>query len=122
MKKITIICFALVTVGFVNSASAAEGIMAMVGKWQWDKFTVVVTKCKKTEVCAKVTAGPKNVGMEMIRSKLVAKGKNFVGKVAHPQTGDTYNTKLSLTNKNTWQLNGCTDANVCASGEFKRIK
>jgi len=122
MKKIMIICLAFATVSFASTVSAAEDITAMVGKWKWEGFTIEVKKCTETEVCAKVVAGPKNVGMEMIKSKLKHTGKNFVGKIAHPQTGNTYNTKITMSDANTWHLDGCTDKNVCASGDFKRIK
>jgi len=122
MRKLLLLSAASVIFGFGAVANAAEGLSAMIGKWKWKEFTIVVTKCDSTEVCAKVVAGPKNVGLDMIKSKLKPRGKKFVGKVAHPLTGLTYNTQLSLTNKDTWQLDGCTDNKVCASGTFTRIK
>jgi len=104
----------------------AAGMDDMVGKWKWTDFTIDVSKCADNPsgagLCAKVTAGPKNVGMEMIRSKLEAQGDAFVGKIAHPLNGEIYNTKLKLTNADTWTMDGCTDANVCAKGDFARIK
>jgi uncharacterized protein (DUF2147 family) len=110
MKNITTAAIGLIAMGFTFTASAAGDVTSMVGK------------CDATEVCAKVIAGPKNVGLQMIKSKLEAKGDGFVGKVAHPQTGDTYNAKLNMADANTWHLDGCTDKNVCASGDFKRIQ
>ena len=92
----------------------------MVGTWGWKEFTIVTTKCEATGICAKVTAGPKNVGMEMIKSKLEAKGDHWTGKVAHPLTGDTYNAKITMKDENTFHMAGCTDANVCAEGTFVR--
>lgn len=121
MKKIITTCFAIVAIGFGSLAAAAEPITKMIGTWKWEEFTVTVTECPKTEVCAKVTAGPKNKGMEMIRSKLTAKDGSFVGKIAHPKTGAVYNTKITMTDANTWKLDGCTDSNACAKGEFKRV-
>lgn len=121
MKKIILASFALIALSTSNVAFAGD-IGKMVGKWKWEKFVIVVEKCDKTEICAKVVSGPKNVGMDIIKSKLQDKDGAFVGKVAHPQTGDTYNAKLTMANADTWKLDGCTDANVCASGEFTRIK
>ncbi len=122
MKKLIFTTFALIALSTSNLAFAGGDISKMIGKWKWEKFVIVVEKCDATEICAKVVSGPKNVGMDIIKSKLKASGGAFVGKVAHPQTGDTYNAKLSMANADTWKLDGCTDANVCASGEFTRIK
>ncbi len=122
MKKLILTTFALIALSTSNLAFAGDDITKMIGKWKWEKFVIVVEKCDTTEICAKVVAGPKNVGMSIIKSKLKASGGAFVGKVAHPQTGDTYNAKLSMANADTWKLDGCTDANVCASGEFIRVK
>jgi len=122
MRKIIFTSFALIALSASTLAFAKGDINKMVGKWKWEEFVIVVDKCDSTEICAKVVSGPKNVGMQIIKSKLKGMGDDFVGKVAHPQTGDTYNAKLSMTNADTWKLDGCTDANVCASGEFVRIK
>jgi uncharacterized protein (DUF2147 family) len=109
----------------LQPAAAAEP-KDMVGKWQWTDYTVEVKECTTNPsgagLCATVTGGPKNVGMEMIRSKLEKKGDGFVGQIAHPATGDIYNTKMTLKDADTWGMDGCTAANVCATGEFKRIK
>jgi len=94
----------------------------MIGTWKWEGFTIKVDKCEATEVCAKVVTGPKNVGLEMIKSKLKVTDGNFFGKIAHPQTGDTYNSKLTMASADTWHIDGCTDNNVCASGDFSRVK
>ena len=115
---------ALMTIG-ATAAFAAE-IKDMAGTWKWTDYTVEVKECTTNPaasgLCATVTAGPKNVGMEMIRSKLDPKDGLFLGKIAHPATGEIYNTKLSLKDANTWSMDGCTDANVCAKGDFVRIK
>ena len=121
MKKNMLFIMLCASCGF-NPVFAADGLSSMVGTWKWEGFTIKVSKCDKTEVCAKVVSGPKNVGLEMIRTKLKPTGNNFVGKVAHPQTGDTYNSKLSMANTDTWHIDGCTDKNVCASGDFTRVK
>jgi len=122
MKSITTAALGLVALCALPSAFAAGDVKDMVGKWSWEGFVIEVNNCQETEVCATVLSGPKNVGLQMIKSKLTAKGDGFVGKIAHPQTGDTYNAKLHMADANTWHLDGCTDKNVCASGDFKRIQ
>ena len=113
-----------VTIG--GTASFAAEAKDMVGTWKWTDYTVDVKECATNPsgagLCATVTAGPKNVGMEMIRSKLDPKDGLFLGKIAHPASGEIYNSKLSLKDANTWSMDGCTDANVCAKGDFMRVK
>jgi uncharacterized protein (DUF2147 family) len=115
----------LLTAAAVQPAAAAE-IKDMVGTWKWTDYTVEVKECStnpsEAGICATVIGGPKNKGMEMIRSKLEKKGEVFVGQIAHPATGDIYNTKVSLKDADTWGMDGCTAANVCATGDFKRVK
>jgi uncharacterized protein (DUF2147 family) len=122
MKKIINACVIISALAGTGNAFAKNDIQNMIGTWKWEGFTIKVDKCEITEVCAEVITGPKNVGMQMIKTKLVLSGDSFVGKVAHPQTGDTYNSKLSMANMDTWHIDGCTDNNVCASGDFTRIK
>lgn len=122
MKKVIIACAATIALGVLNTASANTDVNSMIGTWKWEGFTIEVGKCETTEVCAKVVSGPKNVGMEMIKSKLVASDGAFLGKVAHPQTGDTYNSKLTMASTDVWHIDGCTENNVCASGDFSRVK
>ena len=121
MKKIFIAAMSLFLMGVFSSASAAS-LDDMVGTWSWEGYTMVVTKCDATGICSKVTAGPSNVGMEMMKSKPEAKDGGFVGKIAHPKTGDTYNSMMTMKDANTWHMDGCTDAKVCASGDFVRVK
>jgi uncharacterized protein (DUF2147 family) len=106
-------------------ASAAE-MKDMIGRWQWTDYTVDVQECASNPsgagLCATVSAGPKNVGMEMIRSKLEKRGELFVGQIAHPATGEIYSTKMTLKDPDTWGMDGCTAGNVCATGDFKRMK
>lgn len=122
MKK-TVTALGLLTALSVSTAVQAEqpGYEDMVGTWKWETFTIRVDKCDATGVCAKVVSGPKNVGMQMIQSKLKEADGNFVGKIAHPQTGDTYNSKISMTSNDVWHIDGCTAQNVCASADFKRV-
>lgn len=121
MKKIMMGILGFAAAGFISSASAAT-LDDMVGKWTWSGFTVSVSKCPSTGVCGEVVAGPKNVGLQMIKSKLEAKGDGFVGMIAHPQTGDTYSAKMTMPNADTWHMDGCTAKKVCASGDFVRVK
>jgi uncharacterized protein (DUF2147 family) len=101
-----------------NAASPAD----MVGKWKWTDYTVECKLGGANGVSCTVIDGPKNKGMEMIQSKLEEKGGVFVGDVKHPATGDVYKTKINLKDADTWALDGCTAAGVCATGTFSRIK
>ncbi len=115
----------VILAGLVTSAHAVE-IKDMYGTWKWTDFTVEVKECASNPsgagLCGTVTDGPKNKGMEMIRSKLEKQGDGFVGKIAHPASGDIYNTKMTMKGPDTWSMEGCTDANVCAKGDFIRVK
>ena len=122
MKKTIVAALGLLAFGWVSTVSAGDPMDAMVGKWSWEGFVINVVKGGDHGLSAKVVSGPKNVGLEMIQSKLETKGDHMVGKIAHPMTGETYNSKLKLTDADTWHMDGCTTANVCASGDFKRMK
>ncbi|MFW2373784.1 MAG: DUF2147 domain-containing protein [Gammaproteobacteria bacterium] len=122
MNKVIKTIVTLLALGTATNVVANNDIYSMIGTWKWEGFTIKVDKCDKTDVCAEVLSGPKNVGLQMIKTKLTPSGNDFVGKIAHPQTGDTYNSKLSMANADTWHIDGCTDSNVCASGDFTRLK
>ncbi len=122
MKALKMLAGMVMACGVYAAPAAAANLEDMVGKWNWSEFTVVVTQCDATGVCAEVVAGPKNVGMQMIKSKLESKDGGFVGQIAHPMTGDTYNAMMKFTDANTWHMDGCTPQNVCASGDFTRIQ
>jgi len=122
MKNIIKACVIVTSLAGTSQVFANNDIYNMVGTWKWEGFTIKVNKCDATDVCAEVLTGPKNVGLQMIKSKLALSGDSFMGKIAHPQTGDTYNSKLSMADINTWHIDGCTNNNVCASGDFTRIK
>ena len=107
--------------GFAASAQAA-GTADMVGTWKWTDYTVECKEGGANGMSCTVTGGPKNVGMEMIQSKLETKDGNYVGDIKHPANGDVYKTKLSMKDKDSWSLDGCTAAGVCASGTFARTK
>jgi uncharacterized protein (DUF2147 family) len=103
------------------TASAAD-LKDMVGKWRWQNFTIEVKECQGDSVCAKVIAGSKNVGMDVFASKLVAKNGEWFGQVTHPETKESYNTRFQQKDKDRWQLDGCTAARVCLTGEFVRAR
>lgn len=121
MRKTMAAVAALVAFGFAGSANAA-GMADMVGKWKWTDFTIECKEGGANGMSCTVIDGPKNKGMEMIQSKLEAKDGAFVGKVKHPASGDIYNSKMNLKDANTWSMDGCTDAGVCAKGDFTRVK
>lgn len=117
--------FMVAVIASAAPANAAD-LKAMIGTWKWIDFTVQVKDCTTNQsgagLCATVIAGPKNVGMEMIRSKLAQQPDgSFVGKICHPASADTYNTKMTVAG-DVWHMNGCTDAGVCATGDFIRQK
>ena len=118
---------AVATFSIGGVVQAAE-LKDMVGKWKWTDYTVETKECTTNPsgagICATVVDGPKNKGMEMIRSKLEAKGADFTGQIANPATGDVYDTKLTMKDKDTWSMAGCVVSNkaVCATGDFTRIK
>ncbi|MDE2181553.1 MAG: DUF2147 domain-containing protein [Alphaproteobacteria bacterium] len=123
--KLFAVAFMVAAIAGAAPASAAD-MKAMVGTWKWTDYTIQVKECTTNPagagLCATVVAGPKNVGMEMFRSKLEAKPDgSFVGKIGHPASGETYNTKMTIAG-DVWHMNGCTDAGVCATGDFVRQK
>ncbi len=103
------------------SASAAD-LKDMIGKWRWQQFTIEVTECQLDSICAKVIEGPKNLGMQLFASKLVAKDGKLFGQIVHPDTKETYSTRFQQNDRETWRLDGCTATRVCLSGEFVRVK
>lgn len=119
-KSVTAVACGL-ALGLAATAANAGNYDAMVGQWAWQGFTIEVTKGGDHGVSAEVVDGPKNVGMQMIRSDLERKDGAFVGQVKHPANGKVYNTRISRKGSDAWKLNGCTDGGACASGVFKRV-
>ncbi|MGD9667588.1 MAG: hypothetical protein AB7U75_00855 [Hyphomicrobiaceae bacterium] len=118
MKKAFAAAVGLAALGLSTSAFANP----MVGKWGWEGFTIECKEGGANGMSCIVTDGPKNKGMEMIKSKLEAKDGAFVGQIAHPMTGETYNAKMVQDGADAFKMDGCTAAGACASGVFKRIK
>lgn len=118
MKKVFAAAAGLAVMGFATSALANP----MVGKWSWEGFTIECKEGGANGMSCVVAAGPKNVGMEMIKSKLEPKDGAFVGQIAHPMTGDTYNAKMVQDGADAFKMDGCTAAGACASGVFTRVK
>lgn len=106
----------------MTAMASAQDMSAMIGKWQWENFVIEVTQGGDHGLSAKVISGPKNVGMEMMQSKMAPKDGGMVARVKHPATGATYNAKMTFESADAWTMAGCTDANVCASGKFTRVK
>jgi hypothetical protein len=100
----------------------AANVRDMIGKWRWRQFTIEVAECRNDSVCATVAAGPKNVGMQVFATDLVAKDGDLVGQITHPDTKEVYNTRFQQEGPDKWRLDGCTAARVCLSGEFVRVK
>jgi uncharacterized protein (DUF2147 family) len=94
----------------------------MIGTWRWDEYTVAVSECHRDRVCARVIAGPKNVGLDIFATSLTPKDGDWVGQIVHPETKATYYTRFHRNGRDSWTLDGCTAANVCLSGEFVRVK
>jgi len=119
------VVFACAFAGRSGGAVAAEP-SDMIGKWKWTDYTIEVAECTTNPsgagICATVIEGPQNKGMEMIRSKLTKKDDDILATVAHPATSELYSTVLTFSAPDTWHLDGCTDAGVCAKGDFVRVK
>lgn len=122
MYKYTRLAAAVAAITGLASAAAAAEIKDMVGKWKWTDYTVECKEGGANGVSCLVIDGPKNKGMEMVRSKLEKAGNDFDGQIAHPATGEIYKTKMTPKNADTWAMDGCTDKGVCAKGEFVRVK
>jgi uncharacterized protein (DUF2147 family) len=102
--------------------SSAAFANSMVGKWSWEGFTIECKEGGANGMSCIVIDGPKNKGMEMVKSKLEPKDGAFVGQIAHPMTGETYNAKMVQDGPDAFKMDGCTAAGACASGTFTRVK
>ncbi|HHI82254.1 MAG TPA: hypothetical protein ENJ99_03795 [Rhizobiales bacterium] len=121
MKKLIALIAGIAALGMATLASAQD-MSAMIGKWQWQAFTIEVTKGGQYGISAKVIAGPANVGMEMMQSAMKPMGNAIVARVKHPANGQIYNAKMTFDGADSWKMDGCTDAGACASGVFTRVK
>ena len=118
MKKAFAAVAGLALFGFSTAALANP----MVGTWKWEDFTIDCKEGGDHGMSCTVTDGPKNKGMEMVKSKLEAKDGAYVGQIAHPMTGETYNAKMVPDGNDKFKMDGCTAAGACASGECTRVK
>jgi uncharacterized protein (DUF2147 family) len=109
-------------IGLPCLAASAADLKDMIGRWRWQAFTIEVSACQGDGVCAKVIAGPKNVGMDVFASKHSPKGGDWFGQVTHPESKQVYDTRFQQKSPDIWRLDGCTAAKVCLSGEFIRVK
>jgi len=109
-------------IGLPPLAASAADLKGLIGRWRWQAFTIEVSECRGDSVCAKVVAGPKNVGMEVFASKLSPKGGDWFGQITHPESKQVYDTRFQQKSQDSWRLDGCTAARVCLTGEFVRVK
>ena len=58
-RKTPVYAFVLLALSWV--AGSAADLKDMIGKWRWRQFMIEVSACQLDSICAKVTAGPKNV-------------------------------------------------------------
>ena len=103
-------------------AAQAEGLADMVGTWKWTDYTVECKEGGVNGISCIVIAGPKNIGLEMVQSKLESMEGMYHGDIKHPASAEIYKTKLMMKDADTWSLDGCTEAGVCAKGDFVRVK
>jgi uncharacterized protein (DUF2147 family) len=115
-----LLCVLLVSVVTLAETTTAAELEELLGRWTWQDFKIEVRECAGKRVCAKVIAGPKNVGMELFASELTSKDGAWYGRIVSPGTGATYNTRMQFTATRTWRLDGCTASGVCLTGEFVR--
>jgi hypothetical protein len=106
----------------MGSAAFAAEPKDMIGKWRWKDFTIEVTQCQNSGICAKIVDGPKNVGMQVFANDLTAKDGDLFGQITHPETKEIYTTRFQQDGPDKWRIDGCTAARVCLSGEFARAK
>jgi uncharacterized protein (DUF2147 family) len=116
--QILFIIWPFVLGGFAFAADVKD----MLGSWTWEKFTIEVGECADRKLCAKVVAGPKNIGIQIFASELTVKEGAWFGDLVNPATGVTYRTRMRFTEAGTWRLDGCTASRVCLSGEFVRAR
>lgn len=112
---------AAAVLGFAAAASAAS-IADIAGSWKWTDYTIQCKEGGANGMSCIVIDGPRNKGMEMVQSKLVAKDTGFVGDLRHPASGDIYKAEMTLRDPDNLAIDGCTAAGVCASGVFTRLK
>ena len=119
-QAVKLLAFAVLTMPLMPAHASLP--REMIGEWRWEQYTVAVSECRLDRLCAKVIAGPKNVGMEIFASNLIPKADDLVGQIVHPDSKEIYNTRFHKINADTWRLDGCIAMRVCLSGEFTRVK
>ena len=104
------------------AAARAAAPKDLIGTWRLKDFTIQIRDCQPHRLCAKVVAGPHNVGMEVFASRLEVRGDDVLGEVADPETKALYHARLRKVDADRWHLDGCTAGGVCLSAELLRIK
>ncbi len=118
MKKIIAATAGVIALGFASSAMAAS----MVGTWEWNGYTINCAEGGAHGLSCKVAAGPSNVGMEMVESKMGMKDGAHVGRIKHPADGKSYNAMMKFDGDDKVVMTGATDDGAKASGTFMRKK
>ncbi len=119
MKKIIAAAAGVIAFGFASSAMAAS----MVGTWEWSGYTITCAEGGANGMSCKVDAGPSNVGMEMVQSKIEAKGDAFVGKIKHPGDGKVYDAKMMFDGDDKVNMEGIpAGGGPKVTGSFTRKK
>ena len=79
LQKSLLACAAALAVMAAATPAAAIDMNTLTGTWKWTDFTMQAKPCTTNPsgagLCMTVTAGPKNVGLEMIRSKFARSGR-----------------------------------------------
>ena len=118
----TSIFMALLLVGSSAAALAAD-LKDMLGKWRFRDFTIEVRECNSANLCAKVVGGPEERRQGSCSPPSSwPRVASCSGRLPHPETQEMYNTRFQQKDKDRWQLDGCTAAKVCLTGEFVRVK
>ena len=108
-----------IALGLAGTA-AAGSITEMVGVWEWEGYEITVNACDDTTICAEVTDGPQNVGLQMLKTTPEAAGEAWTAQVVHPATNALYFAKMEFDGADAWTMAGCTENGVCAEGVFTR--
>jgi len=103
-------------------AASAVDLEAMVGSWSWNGYTVKVTRGGPHGLSARVVEGPRNVGMEMIRSDVRNQADFAVAEIRLPGDGQDYLSEITPEGPDAWHLEGCSDRGGCVDRVYRRAE
>lgn len=118
MRNIKLAAISLAVAAIATPVKAGD-LSEMIGTWEWEGFTIEITECAATDICAEVVDGPANVGEQMFLTTPEENGDGWTAEVMHPATGETYYAQFEVSG-DVWTMEGCTSSGVCAKGEFIR--